>query len=133
MLPSERAVAAGQNWFVRSLPLQELEAVDLAFGLTAAPGLGQGDAHSCLISFQSIGKGRNGKGTARPGLGQPDIQFGDWVRRSVAVPPACDAASPRDRRELAGKLHNSRSLLVLLDTGGCGRIDDAEGCGGLDR
>ena len=38
-------------------------------------------------------------------------QFGDRAGRSVAVPPTCDAASPHQRRELAGKLHDTAACL----------------------
>ena len=60
-------------------------------------------------------------------------QFGDRAGRSVAVPPTCDATSPHQRRELAGELHDGRSMLVLLDTRGYGLISDAERRGGLDQ
>ena len=116
-----------------ALSFQELEAVDLAFGLTAAPGPGQGGAHSCTICFQPGSESRDGGSAACAGIGQPGTQLGNRVGRSAAVPPAGDAASPHQRREPTGELHDSCSLLVLLDMGGHSRVGDAEGRDGLDQ
>ena len=108
---------------------QELEAVDLALGLAATPGLGRGGAHSGAIRFQPSSEGRNGGNAACASIGRLSLQLGSRAGRSAAVPPTGDAASPRQCREPAREPRDSRSLLVLPDRTEIRRLREQSGFG----
>ena len=65
-----------------ALPLDQPEPVDLAFGLAAAPGLGQGSPDRGGVTVQSLGEGGDGRSAARPRFRDPRVEI-----RSARPPP----------------------------------------------
>lgn len=116
-----------------ALPLQQLEAVDLALSLAAAPRLAQGGSDRRAVRLQPGSERRDGRGAARTGIGQPGIQFNDRVGWGAAVLPAGNAAGAYKGREAARQSDDDRSLPVLLDAGGCCCIGGTQGRSRLDQ
>ncbi len=71
-----------------ALPLQQFEAVDLAFGLAAAPGQGEGSANRRPVLLQPGGERLDGTDTARTRLGEPDVQVGCRCCGAYRLPDA---------------------------------------------
>jgi len=53
------------------LPFEQLEPVDLAFGISVAPGQGQGSTDSSAILLQTGSECLDGADAASTSLGQP--------------------------------------------------------------
>ena len=71
-----------------ALTLQQLEAVDLSLGLSAAPGFSERGAHRGAVLLQPGGKGLDCGDAACTGLGQPPLQLRHRLGWSIAGPPA---------------------------------------------
>jgi len=94
-----------------ALPLQQLEPIDLTFGLAAAPGFSEGSAHRGPVLLQPGGERLDGGDAARARLGKPGVQVGRRRDRRCRLPdvaPADESGEPtREGGDLGG-------LLVLL-------------------
>jgi len=96
------------------LPLQQLEPVDLALGLSVAPGQGQGSTDRGAILLQTGGERLDGADAASTSLGQPGIEVRQGRNRVFRLPGAT-AANQGGEPPRQGS--DEGSLLVLLDPG----------------
>ena len=116
MPPSERAVAAGRSWRDRSFALQQLEAVDLSLGLTAAPGRGQGGAHRSLVHCQPGGERLSGGTAARTRLGQPGAQL------RLGAAGAAPSRRPRTPQVRMSAVNRRASSTAILASWSCSTL-----------
>ncbi len=75
-----------------ALALDQLEPVDLAFGLAAAPGLGQGSPDRGGVTVQSRGEGGDGRSAASLRFRDPRIEI-----RGARPPPVAVLFTPEAR------------------------------------
>ncbi len=74
-----RGASGDRGLPVRSIGLDELEPIDLAFGLAAAPGLPQSRPDGRDVRVQSRRERRDGRCITGPGLPDPDVDIRSGV------------------------------------------------------
>ncbi len=97
-----------------ALPFEQLEPVDLAFGLSVAPGQGQGSTDRGAILLQTGGECLDGADAASTSLGQPGIEVRQGRNKVFRLP---DAAAANQGGEPPRQGSDEGSLFVLLDPG----------------
>ena len=101
-----------------TLPFQELESVDLALSLAAAPGFGERGAHCGAVLLQPSGERLDGADAARTGFGEPGVQVSRRRDGAHGLPGAATADESREPTREGGDLGGLRVLLGPPD--GCG-------------
>ena len=102
-----------------ALALDQLEPVDLAFGLAAAPRLGQGSPNRGGVTVQSRGEGGDCRSAASPRFRDPRVEI-----RGAIPPPGRRPVHTRgadEGGEAARRASDRLGGFVLLDVGHHGK------------